>query len=177
CIVVAELAVPVHLDPLIVMLAAGLVIANFSEQEASRLVRDLEGVALPVYIVFFATAGASLRLDVLAGVAPIAALLVALRGASLWLFGAIATRLTGASAEIRRWGWVGLLPQAGLALALALLVQRGFGALGERASALLLGVIALNELVMPILLRAALLRSGEAGAHAVERDSMAPETA
>jgi len=177
CIVVAELAVPVHLDPLIVMLASGLVIANFSEQEASRLVLDVEGVALPVYIVFFATAGASLRLDVLAGVAPVAVLLVALRVASFWFFGAIATRLTGASAVIRRWGWVGLLPQAGLALALALLVQRGFSALGERASALLLGVIALNELVMPILLRAALLRSGEAGALAVERDSMAPETA
>lgn len=174
CIVVAELAVPVHLDPLIVMLSAGLVVANFSEEEASRLVRDLETVALPVYIVFFATAGATLRLDVLADVAPIALLLVILRGASLWLFGVIATGSTGASAEIRRWGWTGMLPQAGLALALALLVQRGFGFEGEGASALLLGVIAINELVMPILLRVALLRSGDAGTHVVEPDSSMP---
>lgn len=176
CIVVAELAVRVYLDPLIVMLSAGLVLANLSEREASRLVQDLESIALPVYIVFFATAGATLRLDILAEVAPIAALMVVLRAASVWFFGAIATRSTGASAEVRRWGWTGLLPQAGLALALALLVQSGFGEEGVAASAMLLGVIAINELFMPILLRVALLRSGEAGTHAVERDSMPPAT-
>jgi len=66
----------------------------------------------------------------------------------------------------------GMLPQAGLALALALLVQNEFGPEGAEASALLLGVIAVNELVMPILLRAALLRSGEAGMHAEDRDSV-----
>jgi len=172
CIVVAELAVPVHLDPLIVMLASGLVMANLADREASDLVRDLETVALPVYILFFATAGATLRLDVLAEVAPIVVVLVGLRGASFGLFSRIATHVTRAPAHVRRWGWAGMLPQAGLALALALLVQNEFGPEGAEASALLLGVIAVNELVMPILLRAALLRSGEAGMHAEDRDSV-----
>lgn len=174
CIVVAELAVPVHLDPLIVMLSAGLVVSNLAEPNATRLVRDLEAISLPLYVVFFAMAGATLRVDVLLGMAPIALLLVILRGASFWAFGAIATSSIGAPSHIRRWGWTGMLPQAGLALALALLVQREFGLAGEGASALLLGVIAINELVMPVLLRMALLRSGEAGARVVESDSMPP---
>ncbi len=175
CIVVAELAVPVHLDPLIVMLSAGLIMANLVEQEASNLVRDLESVALPVYIVFFATTGATLHVDVLVEVAPVALVLVALRGVSFGVFSTIATQTTAASTHLRRWGWAGMLPQAGLALALALLVQREFGREGAEASALLLGVIAINELVMPILLRTALLRSGEAGLHVVERDSIPAE--
>lgn len=177
CIVVAELAGPVRLDPLIVMLSAGLVVANLFEQGAARLVGDLEAVALPVYIVFFATAGATLRLDVLVAVAPAAALLVTLRGASFWLFGTLSMRATRAPAAVRRWAWIGMLPQAGLALALAMLVQREFGSEGEAAGALLLGVIAINELIAPILLRVALVRSGEAAARPAETDSIVPQQA
>jgi Kef-type K+ transport system membrane component KefB len=172
---VAELATPVHLDTLIVMLSAGLVLANLNASGSAPLLEELEAVSLPVYIVFFATAGATLRLDILVGVAPAAALLVVLRGSSFWLFGTMATRSTGASVKVRRWAWVGMLPQAGLALALALLVQREFGPHGHAASALLLGVVAINELATPILLRVALVRSGEASAKAMERDSMLPE--
>jgi len=172
CIVVAELAVAVHLDPLIVMLSAGLLMVNLAGEEASNLVRDLETVALPVYIVFFATTGATLQLDVLWNVAIIALVLVGVRGVSFAIFSSIATRVTQAPANVRRWGWAGMLPQAGLALALALLVQREFGSEGAEAGALLLGVIAINELVMPILLRGAILRSGDAGMHVVERESI-----
>ena len=100
----------------------------------------------------------------------IAAILVALRALGFGLGGAIATRQTRSTVEIRRWAWTGLLPQAGLALALALVVQRSFGDWGKGASALLLGVIAMNELFMPIVLRNALLRSGEA----MVRSSVAP---
>ncbi len=175
CIVVAELATPVHLDTLIVMLSAGLVLANLDATGSARLSDELEAVSLPVYVVFFATAGATLRLDVLTSVAPAAALLVVLRGSSFWVFGTIAVRFTGASQKVRRWAWIGMLPQAGLALALALLVQREFGPHGHAASALLFGVVAINELGTPILLRFALLRSGEANTQKAERDSMLPE--
>jgi hypothetical protein len=70
-----------------------------------------------------------------------------------------------------------MLPQAGLALALAMLVQREFGSEGEAAGALLLGVIAINELIAPILLRVALVRSGEAAARPAETDSIVPQQA
>ena len=170
CIIVAEITTRVSLDPLIVMLSAGLVIANFVESDASSLVHDLQAASLPLYLVFFAVAGTTLHLDLLFEFGAIAAILVALRALGFGLGGAIATRQTRSTVEIRRWAWTGLLPQAGLALALALVVQRSFGDWGKGASALLLGVIAMNELFMPIVLRNALLRSGEA----MVRSSVAP---
>jgi Kef-type K+ transport system membrane component KefB len=170
CIIVAEITTRVSLDPLIVMLSAGLVIANFGEPNASSLVHDLQAASLPLYLVFFAVAGTTLHLDLLSEFGAVAAILVLLRALGFGLGGAIATRQARSPVEIRRWAWTGLLPQAGLALALALVVQRSFGDAGKGASALLLGVIALNELLMPIVLRSALLRSGEA----MVRSSVAP---
>jgi len=170
CVIVAEITTRVRLDPLIVMLSAGLVIANFAESDAPPVIHDLQGASLPLYLVFFAVAGTTLHVEVLLEFGAIAAMLVALRALGFRAGAAIATRQARSPIEVRRWAWTGLLPQAGLALALALVVQRSFGDVGQGASALLLGVIALNELLMPILLRNALVRSGEA----MTRSSVAP---
>ena len=62
-----------------------------------------------------------------------------------------------------RWAPYGLLPRAGVALALALLFTRAFPEFGSEASAVALGVVAMNEIVAPAVYRLALLRSGEAG--------------
>ena len=64
---------------------------------------------------------------------------------------------------VRKFGGFGLMPQAGLALALALLFTKTFPQFGASASALVFGVVALNELVAPVLFRIALVRSGESG--------------
>ncbi|MGB8329505.1 MAG: cation:proton antiporter [Polyangiales bacterium] len=170
CIIVAEITTRVQLDPLIVMLSAGLVIANFGEPDSSTVVHDLQVASLPLYLVFFAVAGTTLHLDLLFEFGAVAAMLVVLRAFGFRVGGAIATRQARSPIEVRRWAWTGLLPQAGLALALALVVQRSFGDAGRGASALLLGVIALNELIMPVVLRNALVKSGEA----MTRSSVVP---
>jgi Kef-type K+ transport system membrane component KefB len=113
--------------------------------------------------VFFALAGAGLQLDLLAGVIVPAAIIAIVRGGLFWWGCRRAARATGASPEVEKYVWVGLLPQAGLALALALIMRRTFPGFGDQAAALVLGVVALNQLVTPILLRIALIRSGEAG--------------
>jgi len=56
----------------------------------------------------------------------------------------------------------GLLPQAGLAIALTQVFARSFPGLAGEVSALALGVVAINELVAPVFFRRALLRAGEA---------------
>jgi Kef-type K+ transport system membrane component KefB len=170
CIIVAEITTRVHLDPLILMLSAGLIIANFAEPDASPVVHDLQVASLPLYLVFFAVAGTTLHVEGLIEFGAIAAMLVALRSLGFRIGGAIATRQTRSPIGVRRWAWTALLPQAGLALALALVVQRSFGEVGQGAGALVLGVVTLNELLMPIVLRNALVNSGEAMA----RGSVAP---
>jgi Kef-type K+ transport system membrane component KefB len=161
-VVVAEVGRRLRFDPLLVALAAGVVVRNAS-RVADALQRELQLSSLPVSVVFFAVAGASLRLDVLATVWIPAGVLVLVRAAGLLGGSRAGAALAGAPPAVRRWAGLGLLPQAGLALALSTLFANTFPELGPAARALTLGVVALNELLAPALYRLALVRSGEAG--------------
>ncbi|RMH44520.1 MAG: sodium:proton exchanger [Deltaproteobacteria bacterium] len=166
CAVVSEVGAVVHLDPLIVTLVAGIYLENVSRIDATSLIHELEAGSLPVYLVFFALAGAGLALDLLWGVAVPAAVIAVVRGAVFWWGCRRAARRTSAEPAVERYVWVGLLPQAGLALALALILRRSFASIGDELAALVLGVVALNQIVTPILLRIALVRAGEVGRRA-----------
>jgi hypothetical protein len=76
----------------------------------------------------------------------------------------LAARLARASSAIGRYVGPGLLPQAGLAIALAQLLGRTFPGFGASAAELVLAIVAVNQLIAPALFRLALVRSGEAGA-------------
>jgi Kef-type K+ transport system membrane component KefB len=173
CVVVAEIGPKVHLDPLIVLLASGVWLRNFSTANAHDLLSKFESAQLPVFLVFFALAGANLELDKLATNA-IAVVVIAIVRAATFYFGSRrACRRSGADVMTTRYAWFGLVPQAGLALALAIVLQDTFStavygagnpaAFGSNAAVLVLGVVALNQLVAPPILRLVLLRSGEAG--------------
>jgi Kef-type K+ transport system membrane component KefB len=160
--VIAEVGRRLHLDPLIVSLSAGVFLRNFTDV-GDALHRDIESASLPVYVAFFAVAGAGIHITALAAVGVPAAIFVATRASGLYLGSWLGCRLAGTSDVVRRYAGVGLMPQAGLALALALLFQRAFPQLGDQAAALVFGIVAVNELLAPVLLRIALVRSGEAG--------------
>src|ERR1700733_1160383 len=173
CIVVAEIGARVHLDPLIICLAAGIWLRNFSRAGAHELLSKFEAAQLPVFLVFFALAGAKIHLKDLLAELPFVAAVAVTRAATFFFGARFAARRAGAEPLIRKFAWVGLVPQAGLALALAIVLSKTFSAkvygagsiaaFGDRAATLLLGVVALNEMVAPIILRAVMMRSGEAG--------------
>ena len=56
-----------------------------------------------------------------------------------------------------------LLPQAGLAQALAILFSRTFPEFADQAGALVLSVVAVNVVLSPVAYRFALVRAGEVG--------------
>ena len=160
--VVAEVGQRVHLDPLLIALAAGMLVRNVTSL-GERLLADIQSAAGSVYVVFFAVAGATVHLQVLPVLAGPIAVFAAVRAAALLGGSALAARVAAAPPEVVRYAGFGLLPQAGLALALALLIARAFPGIGAEASALVFGLVAVNELVSPIVFRFALARSGEAG--------------
>jgi Kef-type K+ transport system membrane component KefB len=163
CLVVAEVGQRIHLDPLIVMLAAGVWLENVSRADSSKLLGDIESASLPVFLVFFALAGAKIDLALLyASLVPVV-ILAAARAGSFFVGAAVATRVDGVDPAVRRFAWAGLVPQAGLALALALLVQKSFPTFGDDAAVILFGVVGFNEMIAPVILRAVLIRTGEAG--------------
>ena len=161
CFIVAEVGRRVHFDPLLVALSAGIFIRNLSTA-GDRLHREIEASALPVYVVFFAVAGATIHLDVLAVVGVPAAIFVVVRALGLLVGTRAGGWLADAPAVVQRYAGFGLLPQAGLALALAMLFAKTFPEFGAEAGALTLGVVAINEILAPALYRVALIRSGDA---------------
>jgi Kef-type K+ transport system membrane component KefB len=163
CLVVAEVGNALHLDPLIILLTGGLWLENVSRADARQLVRQFMVASLPFYLVFFALAGAKLNLVALYTLILPVGIIVATRASSFFIMGKVATRGPNVEPIIKKMAWLGLLPQAGLALALAELVRRTFPQFGDAVFALVVGVVATNELIAPVILRIAMLRSGEAG--------------
>ena len=172
--VIAEIGQRVHLDPLIVALAAGVLVRNATRM-GDTLHELIERTAMPVYVVFFAITGAGIHLEVLSLVVAPAVLFVGVRAFGLLSGARLGARIAGAPPVVRRYVGFGLLPQAGLALALALIFARTFPAFGDAAGALLLGVVAINEIVAPAIYRLALLKSGEAGAGPSEHHATTEE--
>ena len=159
--VTAEVARLVGLETMLIALAAGFYARNFSPVEGERLRADLKRGALPVYIIFFALAGAGLHLERLADLWPWVLLLVALRALGLRLGTRWAGRSPAVPADLARHGWLGLVSQAGVTLGLAAAARRAFPEWGVSLEALVVVMIGIHEVVGPICFRRALRLTGE----------------
>ena len=162
CVVLSELGPLFHFEPLLAALAAGLVVENIAPS-GDQLKDAVERGALPVLVVFFAAAGTSLHLDALAIVGLTAAAISAVRLIAIRGAVAVATRVSGVPREIGDPVWMGLVSQAGVTLGLTILVASEFPTWGSNVQSLMVALIALHELVGPVLFRAALARAGEIG--------------
>lgn len=182
-LVVAEVSQALHLELLLVFIVAGFVVRNFSRFE-HELHHPLTLVSLPVFVVFFTIAGASVSLTTLYALLPLALALSAVRAAGFW----VAARAGGAigreSALIQRTAWLGYLPLAGVTLGLIGLASARVTPLSAEITGLGMAFVAINLLVGPITLRAALGRAGDipqkatpSAPPAAPRPSLPPEIA
>jgi Kef-type K+ transport system membrane component KefB len=147
-------------DSLLTFMVAGIVVRNLSQQ-GHKFVRYIEQTGTVVYVVFFAIAGADLDVPLLRELWPVALLLAGSRAIITFAGSRLANRLAGDPPLLRRWGWSGLISQAGLALGLSVLVAREFPGMGTGFRALAIATVAVNELVGPVLFKLALDRTGE----------------
>ncbi|MFZ1863028.1 MAG: cation:proton antiporter [Polyangiales bacterium] len=147
-------------DPVLVFLAAGFGVSNFSKT-GHRLIETVERLSLPVYVVFFTLAGAKLHLDQLRQVALFGAALVGVRAFAIYSGTSLGARLGKADEATRAFGWMGFLSQAGVSILLAAIVGNNFGELGRSLETLIIGGVAINELVGPVMFKLGLSLGGE----------------
>lgn len=175
CFVVAETGTALHLDPLLVGLSAGLFLENVSPVSGHEVIHKTEVAAMPTFAVFFAVIGAEVHVHAFLAVAPFALGAAVARAIGIYVGARVGARLAGVPRELARRVPFGMLPQAGIALGLAGLVKTSFPGWGEGAATLLLGTIVVNEMMGPVVFRAALERAGEIGKKAPEaRASLEP---
>jgi Kef-type K+ transport system membrane component KefB len=163
CALLAVAAGLWHLEALLAALAAGLVVENVAPWRGDQLKHAVERGALPVLIVFFAAAGASLQLDALAALGIVAIAVSIGRMLSIWISMTAATRYAKTAKPIAGLAWMGFVSQAGVTLGLTLIVAAEFPGWGTRMQTLMVALIAIHELIGPVLFRTALERAGEIG--------------
>jgi Kef-type K+ transport system membrane component KefB len=163
CFTIAELSTAFHLEALLVALTAGFWIQNFSRADGNQLIAAIERVSLPVYALFFAGAGAKIDLASIGPILPLVLLTVVVRAACVFGGTRLGMHVAGVEPQVKRYGWLGLISQAGVSLALASIVARAFPGWGTEVQVLIIAMIAVHELVGPIGFQYALRKAGEIG--------------
>jgi len=159
-----------RISPILASMTAGTLVANVVPNDERRLRRSVLGWAQPLYLVFFALVGARLELSwgLVHRVGWLAGAYVALRTLGKAAGTYLGARVGRAAPAVRRFAWMGLLSQAGVAIGLAIFCYHELEGLGAEARALgqaIISTITLTTLIVqvlgPPLLREALKRAGE----------------
>jgi Kef-type K+ transport system membrane component KefB len=133
---------------LIAGMTAGAVIVNFARHHSSAF-HEIEHIQWPFMILFFILAGASLDIGSLGKVGLIGLGYVILRIISRIIGGWIGAVIGGAPREQRPWFGIALLPQAGVAVGLAMIAVEEFPVCEETILAVTIGTTVLFELIGP----------------------------
>jgi Kef-type K+ transport system membrane component KefB len=140
----------------------GMVVANLAKHH-QRPFHEIAHVEWPFMILFFVLAGAALRVGDVLAIGGIGVAYIALRSFSR-VFGAwLGGRLSHSDKNIRMWMGAALMPQAGVALGMALVASQRLPAIADIIIPVVVGATVFFELTGPVLTRLALIRAGEAG--------------
>ncbi len=153
---------PVHISfsLLLVCMMTGTVFCNICPT-SEELMNRVDGWTVPINILFFVISGAELDLKIIANPATLAVGIVYIfaRTAGKCLGANLSCRLTHCSKLITKHLGITLLPQAGVALGMALTVSAMPG--GEIARNVVLFAVLVYELVGPTLTKRSLTAAGE----------------
>ncbi len=147
-----EILEPLHLHPLLVMMVAGFVVENFSK-EGDNLMKHLESLSPPVYVVFFTLTGATINLNYLRELWLLAILISFTRIIFKHLGSWTGAFLAKEPAAVRKRIWMPFISQAGLSLGMAKIIEESFAGLGTNLAVLIISVIVINQIVGPLLLK------------------------
>lgn len=134
---------------LLACMMLGIVVANRA-QHYTRPFHAIEGASDPFLTVFFLMAGFQLELNALITVGILGVVYVISRSTGLIFGGYVGAKITNAPEEVRdHIGWC-LLPQAGVALGLTLLVANKLPEIGNRLLPMIVATTVIFEVAGPI---------------------------
>lgn len=158
----AGLATLLELSFVLTAIVLGSVMTNVARHHDSAF-HEIEHLEWPFMLLFFVLAGASLHVEALLGIGLLGGAYVALRLIGKIAGAALGARIAGAEPAVRKWTGIALMPQAGVALGLALLADQRFPVIGETLLPLVIAATVVFELLGPAGTRLALARAGEIG--------------
>jgi len=161
-----------RVDPILPAMMLGITIANLMPRESKGMFALVERFAPPIYISFFVLAGAHMQFGKLGFWMVILIVLYTLFRAAGKMAGSwFGAHYSGAPAVVRKYLGICLLPQAGVAIGLAILAGRQFNAeLGHIIIMVVMTATFLMEIFGPILVKVGVKKAGEVGMNVTEED-------
>ena len=156
----AGLALWAGVSYLLAAIVMGTVVANLAKHH-ERPFHAVRGFEWPFLILFFLLAGASLHIEELSQIGLLGAAYIVLRILGRILGAQIGGLLCGAASDTRRWMGLALLPQAGIAIGMALLASQRFPQFEAVILPVVLGSSVVFEIFGPVLTRRVLIRMGD----------------
>jgi len=157
------------LEPLLICMIGSFMVTNYSKYR-DEFSRNLREAGPPIYVAFFTLTGASLALDVLVSIWPIALGLFAVRLVAIFIGSFSGGVLAGDPMKHNRLSWATYVTQAGIGLGLAKEVSVEFSEWGTAFATMIISVIVLSQIVGPPFFKWAIQRVGEAHARADTAD-------
>jgi Kef-type K+ transport system membrane component KefB len=145
------------LEPLFATMVMGMTVSNIYPGDAPFIFLE-KNYETVVFAAFFVLAGAHIDVGLLVDYLPLAVLFVAFRISGKWVGSYLGGVAAGAPKRFSRYMGLGLAPQAGVAIGLALYIERIPGV--AQYAPIIINVIiaktAINEVLGPYLLKLAL---------------------
>ena len=136
----------------------GMIVANFARHH-NRPFHEIENIEWPFMVLFFIMAGATLHTDGFAELGVIFGFYLVLRTAARLLGGWAGGAMAGLPATEQRWIGAALMPQAGVAVGMALVAGHHFPDLRQQLISVTIATTIAFEIVGPILTQTALTRT------------------
>jgi len=151
-----------HLSPLLAGMAAGFTIINRAERDV-RLFRALNAFEPPIYVLFFTLAGLHLDLSALRLAGWIGLVYFVTRVFGKYYGTWLGAKMSGASDVVRNYLGLALVPQAGVAIGLVIMVSgdQSLSGWSTIITPVVLAGVVFSELSGPLFARYTLEKAGE----------------
>jgi Kef-type K+ transport system membrane component KefB len=158
--VITKLSNLLDLHAMLVCMVAGLVINNLSDK-GKTFIQAIEKGSIPLFVIFFAIAGAEIDFTILSQTWYLMLALVASRLFFTWISTLIGAVIAREEPGTRNNIWMGFVAQAGVSLGMVVIVAETFPEWGGTFKNIVVGSIAVFQLIGPVLFKVALARAGE----------------
>ena len=141
--------------PILTAMVMGIMVASLASHY-DRPFHAIEGIEWPFMVLFFVLAGASLEVDKLLLAGGVTVVYMLARFGGIYIGTQLGSRFVGAGPSIRKWLGLALMPQAGVAIGMALLAAQRFP---DTASVVLTAAVAstvILETIGPVFTRLAI---------------------
>jgi len=159
-LIITEISNALHLDSLLVFIAIGFFVQNFSKF-GHDFIDPIEKLSVPIYVVFFTIAGAGLNIESFYLAYQIAILVFVVRIILIYISSKLGTKLANEPQPIQQNLWLGFISQSAVVIGLSIIILQKVPEIGGVFNPIIIGIVGLNLLFGPVSFKFALRKVKE----------------